>query len=367
VNDITIISNERSELEKELLIYNTKTKLYIDKRVENLFVNESWNYGVKLADNDNIAILNDDILIDTEVFSFLHDKLTDVGIVGMCFENYALKQSVSMNLTDVVERPYGYGCAMFIHKPNYVNIPEELKIACGDDYLIKFAKGKAKKLFGCKIESDIATTTRLPEFGLIQLEDNRIYNENYKNKSVSNVSKWDNWYKELGNEPSSYKYSETESYKIAANFLKELDVVEDWGVGGGGFLNHLPSAIGVDGSDTPFAHKKFIDLCNYVSKVNGVHLRHVLEHNYEWKQVLKNALTSAKDKLVITFFIPFSDGQTKELAHNLIYGVDVPDLSISKKEFDSILQSFSTKKIEIISLENGTAYGIEIIYKITMQ
>ena len=178
VNDITIISNERSELEKELLIYNTK--LYIDKRVENLFVNESWNYGVKLADNDNIAILNDDILIDTNVFSFLNDKLEDVGVVGMCFENYALKQSVSMNLTDVVERPYGFGCAMFIHKNNYVDIPFDLKIACGDDYLIKYAKGKAKKLYGCKIESDISTTTRLPEFGIIQFEDNRIYIEKYQ-------------------------------------------------------------------------------------------------------------------------------------------------------------------------------------------
>jgi glycosyltransferase involved in cell wall biosynthesis len=136
VNDITIISNQRSDLEMELLVYNTK--LYIYHSPENLFVNESWNYGVKLADNDNIAILNDDILIDTNVFSFLNDKLEDVGVVGMCFENYALKQSVSMNLTDVVERPYGFGCAMFIYKPNYVNIPEELKIACGDDYLIKF-------------------------------------------------------------------------------------------------------------------------------------------------------------------------------------------------------------------------------------
>jgi hypothetical protein len=128
----------------------------------------------------NIAILNDDILIDTNVFSFLLDKLTDIGVVGMCFENYALKQSVSMNLTDVIERPYGYGCAMFIHKSNYVDIPFDLKIACGDDYLIKYAKGKAKKLYGCKIESDISTTTRLPEFGLIQAEDYKIYTENYK-------------------------------------------------------------------------------------------------------------------------------------------------------------------------------------------
>ena len=160
------------------MFFDEKILVYPAK--ENFYVNYSWNWGVNLAKNKKVAILNDDIIIDTNVFSFLDDKLTDVGVVGMCFENYALKQSVSMNLTDVVERPYGFGCAMFIHKSNYVDIPFDLKIACGDDYLIKYAKGKAKKLYGCKIESDISTTTRLPEFGMIQFEDNRIYIEKYQ-------------------------------------------------------------------------------------------------------------------------------------------------------------------------------------------
>jgi len=178
VNQIIIISNERNELEDRFMFFDEKILVYPAK--ENFYVNYSWNWGVNLAKNKQVAILNDDILIDTNVFSFLNDKLTDVGVVGMCFENYALKQSVSMNLTDVVERPYGFGCAMFIHKSNYVDIPFDLKIACGDDYLIKFAKGKAKKLYGCKIESDISTTTRLPEFGLIQAEDYKIFTEKYK-------------------------------------------------------------------------------------------------------------------------------------------------------------------------------------------
>lgn len=177
VNDVFIISNERNPMEEE---YNQVKKVFVYSAKENYYVNYSWNWGVNCAAMKNIAILNDDILIDTNVFSFLLDKLADIGIIGMCFENYALKQSVSMNLTDVIERPYGYGCAMFIHKNNYVDIPFDLKIACGDDYLIKYAKGKAKKLYGCKIESDISTTTRLPEFGLIQAEDYKIYTENYK-------------------------------------------------------------------------------------------------------------------------------------------------------------------------------------------
>jgi hypothetical protein len=157
-----------------------KRKTFIMEMETNIYVNRAWNMGVKLSKYKNIAILNDDILIDTNVFLFLKDKLADCGIVGMCWENYNLKQSTNMILTDILERPYGYGCAMFINKDNYVKIPSELKIACGDDYLIKFAKGKAKKLLGCKIESEISETSRLPEFGLIQADDNRIYTEKYK-------------------------------------------------------------------------------------------------------------------------------------------------------------------------------------------
>lgn len=175
VEEVLIIDNN-----PEANRIKTQRKVFVIQSKINVFVNKAWNIGVKLAKNDNVAILNDDILIDTNVFSFLEDKLVDCGIVGMCWENYNLKQSINMVLTDVVDRPYGYGCAMFIHKSNYVEIPLELKIANGDDYLIKFANGKAKKLLGCKIESEISTTTRLEEFGLIQLEDNRIYNETYK-------------------------------------------------------------------------------------------------------------------------------------------------------------------------------------------
>jgi hypothetical protein len=55
------------------------------------------------------------------------------------------------------------------------------------------------------------------------------------------------------------------------------------------------------------------------------------------------------------------------LAHNLKHGVDVPDLSISKKEFNEILESFSPKLVEVQTLKTSTGYGVEIIYKITKQ
>lgn len=184
----------------------------------------------------------------------------------------------------------------------------------------------------------------------------------------NNVGKWDNWYRHLKptDAPDAFRYGETETYNIAANFLSDCDIIEDWGVGAGGFLNHCPKAIGVDGSNTPFAVKKNIDLCEYVSECEAVHMRHVLEHNYEWAKILENAFKSATKKICITFFIPLNEGETIELAHNLKHGVDVPDLSISRQEFDDIVDKYNPTGIDIEVLETRTGYNIEIVCKITI-
>jgi hypothetical protein len=182
----------------------------------------------------------------------------------------------------------------------------------------------------------------------------------------SNIGKWDNWYKKLPDEPSAFVYSETLTYKIAAEFLVDCPIVEDWGCGGGGFLNYRKDAIGVDGSDTKFAAKKYVDLANYISSCDAVHMRHVLEHNYQWKDILNNAFKSAKKKIALTLFIPLNEGETKEVAHNKQLGVDVPDLSLSKTEFNNIINSYNPKSIKIEDFATITGYKFEETYSITL-
>jgi len=175
----------------------------------------------------------------------------------------------------------------------------------------------------------------------------------------TNIRKWNNLYKQLSDSPSEFKYGKTESYSEAAKFLYYCLTVEDWGCGAGGFLNYRKDAIGVDGSDTKFAQKKFIDLCEYTSNVEGIHMRHVLEHNYNWQKILKNALNSATKKIAITFFIPPSDeiNETIEVDHNKEYGINVPNLRICKKEFLGIINDKKVKNISSIKLYNdGLAY-----------
>jgi len=178
--------------------------------------------------------------------------------------------------------------------------------------------------------------------------------------------KWNEWYKDLTcNDLGSFRYGNTVTYEKGYNFLQCCDKIEDWGCGTGGFKtcfinnNNLNKYIGVDGSKTPFADIK-ADLTSYNSNVDGIFMRHVLEHNYEWKLILENACKSFKQKMCLVLFTKFSD-ETKEIAHNLKHGVDVPDISFDKNELINIFKMYNIK-YELITLNTDTGYNIEHIF-----
>jgi len=179
------------------------------------------------------------------------------------------------------------------------------------------------------------------------------------------TDKLNEWYKDLHhNDLGSFRYGDTITYELGYKFLQTCDKIEDWGCGTGGFkrffLNeNLNKYIGLDGSKTPFADIK-TDLTSYYSNVDGIFMRHVLEHNYEWKQILENACKSFTKKMCLVLFTPFSN-ETTEIAHNFKHGVDVPDLSFNKNELIKLLETYNIK-YELTTLNTQTGYGIEHIF-----
>lgn len=128
---------------------------------------------------------------------------------------------------------------------------------------------------------------------------------------------WSHAYKERQPE----RYGSDESYLLAEKFLCGL-AVEDWGCGEGRFADfHVGPYLGVDGSAGP-AHIKD-DLRDRLEFSEGILLRHVLEHNKDWRKVIENALKSATKMLVIVLFTPLQE-KTHEIAWNP--GVGVPDI-----------------------------------------
>ena len=92
-------------------------------------------------------------------------------------------------------------------------------------------------------------------------------------------------------------YGIEETYKKAAAFLGE-GPVEDWGCGKAYAKRFFPQGYkGVDG--TPDGCDAVVELARYTSNTPGILMRHVLEHNFDWELVLKNALASTEKLAVI--------------------------------------------------------------------
>lgn len=118
------------------------------------------------------------------------------------------------------------------------------------------------------------------------------------------VGKWEPLFRE---EPNPRSFGDIESYSVACGLLDNPGLVEDWGCGCGYARRFfkLASYVGVDGSYSE--HCDVVDdLRTRSSNPDGILIRHILEHNIRWMDLLKNALKMAKRKVVIVFFLPFS-------------------------------------------------------------
>jgi hypothetical protein len=177
---------------------------------------------------------------------------------------------------------------------------------------------------------------------------------------MSNVGKWNDWYRNVDpNTPGSFRYGDTVTYRMAAAFFVGVPEVEDWGCGTAGLKRFYQGKyVGVDGSQTPFANK-ISDLCTYESSTDGVFIRHVLEHNYEWEKILAAAVRSFRQKLCLVLFTPFTE-TTHEIAHNRAHGVDVPDLSFCRVDIERHFGQCQWQLDERIPTDTG--YGIEHVY-----
>ena len=167
------------------------------------------------------------------------------------------------------------------------------------------------------------------------------------------IGKWDKWYEGVSkNDMGAFRYGDTETYQMGAKFLADIKEVEDWGCGLGGFKKFYKGKyIGVDGSWTPFTDK-IVDLRKYKSNVDGIMMRHVLEHNYEWEKVLSNAIASFNKKMCLVLFTPFSS-KTHEIAHNLVHGVDVPDISFSRKDIERHFDGYRWELVNSIPTKHA--------------
>lgn len=155
------------------------------------------------------------------------------------------------------------------------------------------------------------------------------------------------------------KYGDDDiTYEKSMTFLSDCPLVEDWGCGFGTAKKFCKTQYrGIDGSKGPLTDV-IVDLREYKSEADGILLRHVLEHNHDWKKVLDNAIASFKKKLVIILFTPLS-ANTKQIATNWN---NVPDMSFRKDDILEPLKDFQVKE-EV--LRTRTQYGMEFMFYVS--
>ena len=143
VGEIIIIDNDR-ENRPDLETLKDQ-KISVLEQTENIYVNPAWNLGVKHAKFDNICLYGDDLVFDLRVFKKMLPHISPLrGVYGICPGNVELGQKPMENGNIDIEyagEPYhykshfGYGMLMFLHKSNWIEIPQELKLYWGDNFI----------------------------------------------------------------------------------------------------------------------------------------------------------------------------------------------------------------------------------------
>ena len=115
----------------------------------NTYVNPAWNKGVSMARHDTVCLLNDDVHFDWSLLGWMARHATpDVGFLGMHPDNLGqdrpgptydggptLVQPLPDGKTRRGHRPPNWGCCVVFHRAHWDEIPGDMLVWGGDDWL----------------------------------------------------------------------------------------------------------------------------------------------------------------------------------------------------------------------------------------
>lgn len=147
---IIVIDNDYRRRPKHSIFQNSKIELV--NYGKNLYVNPSWNEGYYRAKTNVFGILNDDIIVDNDLFKDISntdfDNIDLVGVhVASTPDNYTVGKhqdsqdtlfKLNVNKNEAIGgQSYAFGICMFIKYSSYHLIPSLYQIWFGDDYLVQ--------------------------------------------------------------------------------------------------------------------------------------------------------------------------------------------------------------------------------------
>jgi hypothetical protein len=187
VDEIILIDNAGKFFEN----FEALDKVRLVQVEENIYVNPAWNLGVKLSKNNNIAILNDDINFDPNIFELItEDILSEFGIIGMGEGNY--KESINQEIGPCIDvwhpgiNDWGWGCFIMLHKKYWIDIPENIKIWYGDNFIKDVNPAPKGILRNFKVETEMSTTSDEKEWDEVKKKDYEYFINYLRNGKTTN-------------------------------------------------------------------------------------------------------------------------------------------------------------------------------------
>jgi hypothetical protein len=153
INKILIIDNNRTKRPSYDVLNHSKIEIISYGR--NIFVNPAWNEGYYRSKSKILAILNDDIKVEPEVFDMVADFDLKLGdLIGVNLQgrqnNYKIDDYINtkeeiVKLNYDRNRPIGsqawaFGICMFMLRESYSVIPSLYQVWYGDDFFAQHSK-----------------------------------------------------------------------------------------------------------------------------------------------------------------------------------------------------------------------------------
>lgn len=230
IDEIIIIDNSTKGFTHE----SSKVKVHVPK--QNLYINPTWNLGIKLSKNDYIAVLNDDILLpknlSKQVLDFLIEN-PNTGLIGLdssyiiCtpqeeMNSYPANSEIVFEKIDNTYKTAYWGSAIFGHRSKFYHIPEKMKLWCGDNYLLLKNiqnNNQSYQIKNCEIKHlGSLTTKKLHPRTKKILKSDICYYANHFDEKYKNHDLYENKFKNLCQAIFSIKNSKDKKHKIITVF-----------------------------------------------------------------------------------------------------------------------------------------------------
>ena len=191
--------NECDFVDEIIIIDNTNTdewdrtyrKIRTVSKGENIYVNPAWNWGIELAKNECIALLNDDINFDPNIFGIIDKNVLDTfGIIGMGEGNYKTpideERGPYLDVWQPGVNDWGWGCFIIFDKKNWIDIPDNIKIWYGDNFIKDVNPSPKAVLRNFRVDTEMSTTSDEKEWDERKKEDYNNFINYLRNEKVTN-------------------------------------------------------------------------------------------------------------------------------------------------------------------------------------